>query len=250
MKVQSSILLIVLASYFGTGCSTSQYLSAFSSVQADSLKQINDDDIRKAFEAIPQITIPASIAIYNASQDKFPFQDSILTIQEVQRAVEISPALLDPNAYYQSQHNPYWSRYNPTPKPIDLKQLRLYAAQTKADLVLFVSSSTIYKEQMNVLSPLYAGLITIPFVPGQHARLTTYLEAYIFDVRNGLLYSSYRDKRVLKKRFVRVGFERKTDLYKSEQVHDMIPDFLKYVESTLNQPSLRLSVIAEYSVTD
>lgn len=245
MKAQSSILVIVLASYFGMGCSTSHYLSAFSSVQADSLKQINDEDIRKAFEAIPQITIPASIAIYNASQDKFPFQDSVLTISEVQRAVEISPALLDPNAYYQSQYDPYWSGYNPTPKPVDLKQLRLYAAQTKADLVLFVSSSSIYREEMNVLSPLYAGLVTIPFVPGQNARFTTYLEAYIFDVRNGLLYSSYRDKRVLKKRFVRVNFGRKTDIYKNEQIHDMIPDFLTYVESTLNHPSLRMAIASD-----
>ncbi|MEQ9307899.1 MAG: hypothetical protein RLN90_00485 [Balneolaceae bacterium] len=250
MKVQGSILLIVLTSYFGFGCSTSEYLTAFSSVQTDSLKQINDEDIRKAFEANPQITIPASIAIYNASQDKFPFQDSILTIQEVQRAVEISPALLDPNAYYKSQQDPYWNRYNPTPKPIDLKQLRLYAAQTKADLVLFVSSSTVYKEEMNVLSPLYAGLVTIPFVPGQHAQLTTYLEAYIFDVRNGLLYSSYRDKRILKKRFVRVNFERKTDVLKNEQINEMIPDFLSYVESTLNHPSLRLSVLATHSATE
>ncbi len=245
MKVQGSILLLVLASYFGTGCSTSQYLSAFSSVQADSLKQINDEDIRKAFEAIPQITIPASIAIYNASQDKFPFQDSVLTISEVQRAVEISPSLLDPSAYYQSQYDPYWSRYNSAPKPIDLKQLRLYAAQTKADLVLFISSSTTFKEDMNILSPLYLGLITIPFVPGQHAQLTTYLEAYIFDVRNGLLYSSYRDKRLLNKKFVRVNFATKIDYYKNEQVQDMIPDFLSYVESTLNHPSLRMTLVSE-----
>lgn len=245
MKVQGSVLLIVLTSYFGTGCGTSHYLSAFSSVQSDSLKQINDEDIRKAFEAIPQITIPASIAIYNASQDKFPFQDSILTIGEVSRAVEISPALLDPSSYYQSQHDPYWSRYNPTPKPVNLKQLRLYAAQTKADLVLFVSTATVFKEEMNILAPLYAGLVTIPFVPGQNAKLTTYLEAYIFDVRNGLLYSSYRDKRVLNKRFVKVNFARKTDHYKNEQVRDMVPDFLKYVESTLNQPSLRMVLASD-----
>ncbi|GAB5410873.1 MAG: hypothetical protein BalsKO_32380 [Balneolaceae bacterium] len=91
---------------------------------------------------------------------------------------------------------------------------------------------------------------TIPFIPGQNARLTIYLEAYIFDVRNGLLYSSYRDKRVLKKRFIRVNFSRKTDIYKNEQIHDMIHGFLTYVESTLNQPSLRLSVLAKHSTSD
>lgn len=234
-----------MASYFGTGCGTSQYLSAFSSVQADSLKQINDEDIRKAFEANPQITIPASIAIYNASQDKFPFQDSILTLPEIYRAVEISPSLLDPDAYYQSQYDTYWSRYNPTPKPIDLKKLRLYAAQTKSDLVLFISSSTTFNEDINILSPLYLGLVTIPFVPGQHAQLTTYLEAYIFDVRNGLLYSSYRDKRVLKKKYVRVNFNQKIERYKNEQIQDMIPDFLGYVESTLNHPSLRMAIASD-----
>ncbi len=240
MKVSQLLSLLVLASCAVSGCSTSQYLSAYSSVQADSLKQINDEDIQKAFEAVPQITIPATIAIYNASQDKFPFQDSILTISEISRAVEISPSLLDPQAYYRSQVDPHWSRYNSTPSPIDLKQLRLYAAQTKADLVLFVSSSTSFNQEANILSPLYAGLVTIPFVPGQRVQLTTYLEAYIFDVRNGLLYSSYRDKRVFKRKFAKVNFSQKIDQYKAGQVQNMIPEFLEYVQSTLNHPELRL----------
>ncbi len=229
-----------MASCVVSGCGSSQYLSAYSSVQADSLKQINDEDIRKAFEAMPQITIPATIAIYNASQDKFPFQDSIITVSEVARAVEISPSLLDPNAYYQSQIDPYWRGYNPAPKPINLKQLRLYAAQTKADLVLFVSSSTTFNQDVNILSPLYLGLVTIPFIPGQKVQLTTYLEAYVFDVRNGLLYSSYRDKRVMKKKFAKVNFSQKINIYKTRQIHDMMPDFLDYVESTLNHPAMRL----------
>ncbi len=245
MKTQYTLLIILVTSFLVFGCSTSQYLSALSSVQADSLKQINDNEIRKAFEAIPQITIPTTIAIYNASQDKFPFQDSIVTIELIDRAVEISPSLLNPSSYYQSQRNPYWNTYNIAPQPIDLKQLRLYAAQAKADLVLFVSSSSTFKQDVNVLSPLYAGLITIPFVPGQHVRLTTYLEAYLFDVRNGMLYSSYRDKRVLKKKFARLSFQEKINVYKSDQVTDMMPDFLSYINKTLSNPSLQLQLVSE-----
>lgn len=199
--------------------------------------------------AIPQITIPATIAIYNASQDKFPFQDSILTISEVHRAVEISPSLLNPDAYYRSQIDPYWSRYNSTPSPINLKQLRLYAAQTKADLVLFVSSSTSFNQEANVLSPLYAGLVTIPFIPGLKVQLTTYLEAYVFDVRNGLLYSSYRDKRVMKKKFAKVNFSQKIDRYKTDQIHKMMPDFLGFVQSTLNHPALRMSIASKHTIS-
>lgn len=245
MKVLNTVLLIVIASYLASGCSSSQYLSAFSSVQADSLKQINDEDIKKAFEANPQITIPATIAIYNASQDKFPFQDSILTINEVQRAIEISPSLLDPKAYYQSQQNPYWSKANITPAPIDLKKLRLYAAQTKSDLVLFVSSSTHVQEDINILSPLYLGIVTIPFVPGKNSSITTYLEAYILDVRNGLLYASYRDKRVTKKKFVRMNYVQKLDIYKEQQIHDMMPNFLQFVEATITNPTLHLNLLSE-----
>lgn len=235
--------LLTLAE-LGLGCSASQYLSAYSSVQADSLKQINDEEIQKAFESIPQITIPATLAIYNASQDKFPFQDSVLTLSLIDRAIEISPSLLDPESYYQSQRDRYWNNYQTSPRPIDLKQLRLYAAQAKADMVLFVSSSSTFKQDVNVLSPLYAGLFTIPFVPGQHVRLTTYLEAYLFDVRNGMLYSSYRDKRELKRKFARVGFQGKIDLYKNDQILDMMPSFLAHIESTLSNPALHLQMIS------
>lgn len=237
-----------MVSFFSiTGCGSSEYLSALSSIQVDSLKQINDDDIRKALESNPQITLPTTLAIYNASRDKYPFQDSILTLSQIKRAIEISPSLLNPESYYRSQYNPY-SSYNRAPKPIDLKQLRLYAAQAKTDLVLFVGTSSNFHQDANILSPLYLGLVTIPFVPGQFVELTTYLEAYIIDVRNGLLYSSYRDKRVLKKRYARVTFVNKIDHHKNLQIQSMTPDLKKFIEKTLTNPALQLSLASTSSL--
>lgn len=234
---------ILLVGFFSLlNCASSEYLSAFSSIQADSLKQINDEDIRKAFEANPQITIPATIAIYNASRDKYPFRDSIVVLKAVDRVIEISPSLLSPEPYFESQYDPNWPYLNRTPKPINLKQLRLYAAQAKTDLVLFVSTSTSFEQDVNILSPLYLGLVTIPFVPGKHVKLTTYLEAYVIDVRNGLLYSSYRDKRRLKKKYVRVSFVNKVDHHKNIQIDDMLPDLISYIEETLDNPAFRLSL--------
>lgn len=230
-----------------SGCGSSEYLSALSSVQVDSLKQINDDDIRKALESNPQITLPTTLAIYNASRDKYPFQDSLLSLAQIERAIEISPSLLNPDSYYRSQYNSF-SGYNQAPEPINLKQLRLYAAQAKSDLVLFVSTSSNVHQDANILSPLYVGLITIPFVPGQYVELTTYLEAYIIDVRNGLLYSSYRDKRVLKKRYARITFVNKIDHHKTLQIQSMTPDFKRFVEETLTNPALQLSVNSESSL--
>lgn len=95
---------------------------------------------------------------------------------------------------------------------------------------------------MNILSPLYLGLVTISFVPGKHVKLTTYLEAYVIDVRNGLLYSSYRDKRRLKKKYVRVSFVNKVDHHKNIQIDDMLPDLISYIEETLDNPAFRLSL--------
>ena len=237
MKPIYALLFFGIIGVTLNGCASSEYLGAYSSIQADSLKQISDDEIRQALETQPQITLPTSIAIYNASRDKFSFQDSVLTMNEVLRAVEITPALINPNPYYQSQ---YYGYRNPIPEPVDLKKLRMYAAMAKTDLILFVSTSTNYEEDVNILSPLYAGLVTIPFVPGQHIRLTTYLEAYVIDVRNGFLYSSYRDKRVLTKKFARVFFKDKMHLYREEHVQDMLPDFLEYVTQTINDPVLQL----------
>lgn len=241
MKNLLILSFIALSVFSFAGCGTSEYLSALSSVQVDSLKQINDEDIQKALEANPQITLPTTLAIYNASRDKYPFQDSLLTLTQIERAIEISPSLLNPDSYYRSQYNSYRGYYQ-APKPINLKQLRLYAAQAKTDLVLFISTSSNFYQDANILSPLYVGLVTIPFVPGQRVELTTYLEAYIIDVRNGLLYSSYRDKRVLKKRFTRVTFSNKIDHHKTLQVQSMTPDFKRFVEETLTNPALQLSI--------
>lgn len=241
MRFRYDFLGLMVFSVVFTACSSSQYIGSFSSVDTEKEKQINDDDIRKAFEANPQITLPASMAIYNASRDKYPFQDSVLTVKNISRAVEISPALLNPDGYYYSQQHEIYAHSSTIPEPINLMKLRLYAAQSKSDLVMFVSSSTGYDERSNLLSILYAGLVTIPIIPGRNAELTTYLEAYIFDVRNGLLYSSYRDKRTFKKRFVKVGFAANIDEIKQQQIDEMMPDFLSYVRSTITHPDLQLT---------
>ena len=215
-------------------------MSAYSSLEPDSLYQVNDEDIRKALETNPQIHLPLNLAIYNSSQNTYAFEDSISTLAELNRVIEISPALLDASSYYKSQQYGGWNRYPSAPVSIDLKKLRLYAAQAKSDLVLFISTSHSFKEDVNILSPLYAGLITIPFIPGQNVRLDSFMEAYIIDVRNGFLYASHRDKKTLKKKFARVFFRDKIDVYQRRHIDSMIPDLLTFVTSTLENPDFRL----------
>lgn len=245
MKTYSLLLLLCLFGFLGTGCGSSQYFAALSSVQADSLKQITDEDIRKALEAQPQITVPTSIALYNASQDKFPFQSVLDSSRFIDRVVEISPSLLNPNQYYRTQYASGWNRFDAPPDAIDLHQLRLYAAQAHTDLVLFVSSSSHVESEANFLSALYVGLVTIPIVPGRKLQQSTYLEAYVIDVRNGLLYASYRDKRVLRKRYAKVNAERNAHHVKDEHLTEMMPDFYEFVEQTLLNPDLQLHVLSE-----
>jgi hypothetical protein len=245
MKIHTYLFCLGLMGLFAGACSSSHYVAALSSVQADSLKQITDDEIRKALESRPQITLPTSIALYNASRDKFPFQQALDSSSNINRVVEISPSLLNPHKYYSSQFTSDWRRFDAPPQAIDLHQLRLYAAQAHTDLVLFVSSSSHIETQANILSSLYVGLITIPFVPGRTFKQTTYLEAYLIDVRNGLLYASYRDREIYRKKFSRLNASGNAQQIKDEHLTVMMPEFYEFVEQTLNNPSLQLRLISE-----
>lgn len=223
-----------------SNCGSSRFLSPYSSLEPDSLYQVNDEDILAALQSNPQIGLPANLAIYHTGQINYSFKDSLDALEEITRIIEISPSLLDANSYYQNQFSGGWSRYHAAPSPIDLKKLRLYSAQAKSDLVLFISTSHRLSEDINILSPLYLGLVTIPFVPGQKVRFTTFMEAYLIDVRNGFLYASYRDRRVLKKKFARTTFSNKIDVYQQQHVEEMMAGLKAFTRSTLSSPDFQL----------
>ena len=176
-------------------------MTPVSTVRPDSLFEITDEDIRAAFERQPQLVKPVNVAVYSAGLEPDGFLDSLRALDAVANVFEISPTLIEGERFEAYEPWRWYPRYD-EPPDVRLEQLRLWAARAQADLLVFTSTSHRYHEQSNALAATYALLVPLFFVPGRHAELTSSVDVFFFDVRNGFLYGSYTDRATFEKRFV------------------------------------------------
>jgi hypothetical protein len=90
-------------------------------------------------------------------------------------------------------------------------QLRSLAAQSHSDLILYVQPQHEVRGGANPLALTYAGLIPMFFVPGNSVEVESSVDVYLIDVRNGFIYSSFRNQTRAEKRFVKINFNRNAD---------------------------------------
>ena len=217
-------------------------MTPVSMVKPDSLLQIDDQKIRAAFELQPQLTTPLVVGIYNASFDDHEFLDSLEELKEIESIFEISPWMVEGDNYEKRKQSRWYGSYNePTPTP--MQAVRLQAAKGKADLLIYCGITHTYKEDPNWLAWTYLGLITMAFVPGQKYKLTTEVDLFFIDVRNGYLYGAYHDEITEKKLFKRMSFSSsiKFDEKKSEHVNKLIPEMKNAVKRLLNNKKFYLN---------
>lgn len=218
-----------------TNCSKYRYITPVSTVKPDSSFQITDDEIRKAFEKKPQLMKPLNVAIYFASYDKNSYADSLKRIPDLKNVFVIPPGLVEGDQYYKRRQYGWYSYYNP-PRNTNIKQLRLYAAEGKADLLIFCGITHFYKERPNFLAYSYALLLTAFFIPGMNAELTTEVDLFFVDVRNGLLYATYHDEISHKNNYVTVFYQGKIDKIKEQHVSSLLPGMIKTTREILEHP--------------
>lgn len=187
-------------------CSKQQYMTPISMIQPDPLLNITDEDVRRAFETQPQLVKPLNVAVYKANFSDHAFIDSLKSIPDIVDVFEISPWLIEGDAYHNRRSN-RWYRYYSSPSNTNVKQLRLVAAQAKTNLLIYCGISHTFKTKPNFLAWSYLALVTIFFVPGMEASITTETDIFFVDVRNGFLYGSYHDDTKLHKKYTTMHFE-------------------------------------------
>jgi hypothetical protein len=237
MNVIFSIIISLLLSFSFLSCAKSRYLTPISTVRPDSLLQITDEEIRKALESQPQLVKPLNIALYNSGFTKNSYADSLRTLDFVNNVFEISPILVESDNYYLYKRRSWYSYYD-IPPPVNVRQLRILAAQGKADLLIVSSIAHSYKQSSNFFAITYVLLLTAFFMPGVNLEVTTDIDLFYIDVRNGFLYATFHDDIITKRNFVTLNYEGIVERIKEKQAQSLLPSMLKDTKQLLSNPEL------------
>jgi hypothetical protein len=185
MRIRPSVPMFgLLVLSMLTACGGSYQPSRSSNFQIDAEAEIDDDDIRKAFDARPQM--PASnirLSYYTFDPNIADDLDKTMsTVPGVTSTYRIPPLLVTGQRRYQ-ENNGYYGQTS----DVSVKKLRLLAARAKTDILVIVDHG--YRnEGVNPLVALNVLIVPILFVPFINTVIKGYVEAFVVDVRNGYLY--------------------------------------------------------------
>jgi len=185
-------IVIILAM---TSCAQHLSYTPTTSYSESDFRDINDEDILKAFEAAPQLKLPTVIAWYKMGVDSLVEFIRYTDSTTISRQYVIPKALIEgyPTPLFNS---PYGYDYGyPRSASINFKAVRLLAARAKCDLVVLVSSQFAEHRHLNNWAWLNALLIPTLITPYYDVTYKYRGELFVFDVRNGYLYrqSQYTD---------------------------------------------------------
>lgn len=169
----------------GAGCGGGSYQpSRSSNFQIDSEAEIDDDDIRKAFEARPQMP-PSSLRLsyYTFDPEIAGDLDKTLTTMPGVSSVYRIPPLLVTGQRRLQESNGYYGQT----ADVSVKKLRLLAARAKTDVLVIVDHG--YRNTgINPLVSFSMMLVPLLFLPFLDTNIKGYVETFVVDVRNGYLY--------------------------------------------------------------
>jgi len=181
------VALCALALATLTGCGVSHMPARNTNFEMDREAEIDDDDIRKAFEARPQM--PASsirLAYYTLDAEVAGDLEKILGGLPGVTSVYRIPSLFVTGQRRLSEGDGGGYGYGPHHE-ISLKKLRLLAARANTDVLVIVDHG--YRNLgANPLVATTALLLPVLFVPFIDTEVKGYVEAFVVDVRNGYLY--------------------------------------------------------------
>ncbi|MBH23987.1 MAG: hypothetical protein CMH57_05970 [Myxococcales bacterium] len=148
--------------------------------------EINDDDIRKAYEARPQLPKQLKVAYLSFDDENNDALDEALRkvpgVAEVYRIPELMVS--GERRYEQRRHYSPWEQ----PKPLSIKKLRLLAARARCDVLLIVDNGHRIENSPNGLIALSPLIVPVFIAPMTDVEVESYMEAFLIDVRNGYLY--------------------------------------------------------------
>lgn len=181
----TSLAIAGLAAAALSGCGASYQPSRAVDFQLDREAEINDDDIRKAFEARPQMPRSSiKIAYYTFDPQIVPdLETTLAALPGVAQVYRIPPLLVTG----QRRLNEGDVYMGGPPREVSVKKLRLLAARAGADVLILVDHGyrNIGANPLIALVPLIVPIFFVPFID---TTVKGYSEAFVMDVRNGYLY--------------------------------------------------------------
>lgn len=184
-RIVEYLTLGTFALGIGAGCGGGSYQpSRSTNFQIDAEAEIDDDDIRKAFEARPQM--PSSslrLSYYTFDPDIAGDLDKTLTTMPGVSSVYRIPPLLVTGQRRLQETNGYYGQN----ADVSVKKLRLLAARAKTDVLVIVDHG--YRNTgINPLVSFSMMLVPLLFLPFLDTNIKGYVETFVVDVRNGYLY--------------------------------------------------------------
>ena len=146
----------------------------------DGAAEVNDEDVRKAFEAKPQLGDRFNVAYFSFDPSKEADVDKTIRAVPGVGSVYAIPALEATGKH----------RYDdsPTTAPLSMKKLRLLAARAHADVLVVVDYSRKTEISVNALAALNVFLVPALFLPFRDVKVESAVDAFVVDVRNGYVY--------------------------------------------------------------
>ncbi len=178
------LLSVLLGVVLLSGCGVSYQPSRMANFDLDRVAEIDDEAIRKAFEARPQLPERYSVAFYSFDEKRAGDIEAMLeSLPGVSSTYRIPSLVVSGQRRFSSNRHHYGQ---PT-TAISLKKLRLLAARARADVLIVVDAG--YRSGgANALVALNILVLPALFVPFLDNQVESYLEAFVIDTRNGFLY--------------------------------------------------------------
>lgn len=177
-KALLSLTLLAAAS----GCGGSVYRPP-ARVELDPAEEINDEDVKKAFEAKPQLRSSFHVAYYvNDAAKAAEIEAMLKGISSIKGTYRI------PSLMASGQGRLDEGRSWDAPKPVSVKKLRLLAARAHADVLLVFDAGHRTSVEPNGYAALNILLVPMLVAPWLDAKVESTLDAFVIDVRNGYLY--------------------------------------------------------------
>jgi hypothetical protein len=184
MRFRASFFSVFFLSSVACGGSVYQP-SRLAHFEADGSAEVNDEDVRKAFEAKSQLGDQLNVAYFTFDPSKEA------DIEKAIRAVHgVSSVYAIPALAVTGQHRfddtPSWQA--PAPAPLSIKKLRLLAARAHCDVLVVVDYSRRTDVTVNGFVALDILLLPTLFVPFLDAKVQSAVDAFVLDTRNGYMY--------------------------------------------------------------
>lgn len=232
MKKWIKLIVLILLPFIFIQCGTSEIMTSQTTISKDKLEyQFSDSTIAEYFTMMPQINPPLKISVFEAGRQPWHLATDLEALPSVQHANYITPALIRLTGTNIPRTYGYSDRY--FIDTIDLMQLRSLAAQSHSDLILYVEPSHEVKGGANPLALTYAGILPMFFIKGNSVEVVSIVDVYLIDVRNGFIYTSFRNIVQSKKKYVKVNYRKDADKLIAKNQDVLIESVIQEIKRSL-----------------